>query len=302
MRSLLLTIAMISAVTQARGEAATVGLILPRSFGFFVGDLVEANIDIRADPGWRLQQSSLPRPGPVTAHLDLRSISLQSSTANGESRWRLRLIYQNQFVALDVRAVHVPALTITLLDGDAPTGISVPGWKFLAAPLREVSPESHDNGAAYLRPDQGASYLDESTSRQTAILLGVASVLAIGLYLRDHALWPFQNRRARAFAMAARRIAKLVKRLSAPERLRESFRALHRSVDQTAGRAIHFEDIDAFLALHPQFRPAAAELRRFFETSRVAFFDSEAEEAHTQKAQEVAELARRLEALERAAS
>lgn len=299
MRPLALVMAAVVALVAQRANAATVELHVPRAFGFFVGDLVEAVVDIKLDPGQRLQGSSLPRPSALTTHLDLRSVEVEES---GETRWRLRLVYQNQFVALDVRPVHVPSLALTILEGETATSVAVPGWSFLAAPLREIAPEKRDSGADYMRPDMAAASLDESRLRLATMLLAVAAFVAFTFYLHDRALWPFHEREARIFAVAARRIETLAKNEPAAEFLRQSYLALHRSIDQKAGQAVHYEDVGEFLEAHPEFRPAADRLQEFFEASRATFFSGGVGEPQRVEADEVRELARRLAALERAAS
>lgn len=301
MRRAALVLAAVAALLPARAQAATVELRVPRAFGFFVGDIVEAIVDIELAPGERLQESSLPQPGPITTHLDLRSISAAPFAESGKKGWRLRLLYQNQFVALDVRPVQVPQLALAFLDGETPKTVSVPAWSFLAAPLREVAPHRRESGADYLQPDVKAAPLDESPLRLATALLAAASFAALLFYLRDRALWPFETRKARVFAAAARRIEALARKAPAPEFCRQSRLALHRSIDQKAGRAIHYEDIDAFLDARPEFRPAADELQHFFEASRAAFFDARSPRADGAETRQIVELAERLAALERAA-
>jgi len=223
MRVLIFTIAMIAALLAQRAESVTVDLHLPRDFGFFVGDLVETIVDVRALSGLHLQESSLPQPGPVTTHLDLRAVAVESFDDNGAKHWRLRLIYQNQFVALDVRAVEVPALTLTFLEGETPVTVLVPSWRFFAAPLREVTPKKRDRGADYMRADLSSSYVDEAASRHLTMLLAAGAFAALALFLHDRRLWPFQEREEHAFATAARRIAKLARNAPTPEFFRASF-------------------------------------------------------------------------------
>lgn len=302
MRVLVFTIVMIAALLAQRAEAVTVDLRLPRDFGFFVGDLVEAIVDIRASSGLRLQESSLPRPGPVTTHLDLRDVAVESFDGNGANHWRLRLTYQNQFVALDVRAVEVPALTLTFLEGEMPVTVPVPGWRFFAAPLREVAPEKRDRGSDYMRADLSSTYVDEAASRHLTMLLAAGALAALALFLHDRTLWPFQERKSRVFAAAARQIAALARNAPAPEFFHAACKALHRSVDRAAGRAIHYEDIAKFLDSRPEFRPAADHLRKFFAQSRTTFFSIEGEGQQGLQAKELIALARHLAELERAAS
>ncbi|MCZ7153695.1 hypothetical protein, partial [Salmonella enterica] len=68
--ALVLALAPLPAAAQLRG----VELRTPRAFGYFQGDLVQVQAEIRTDPGFTLQRPSLPKPGPVTYWLDLRDV------------------------------------------------------------------------------------------------------------------------------------------------------------------------------------------------------------------------------------
>ncbi|WP_204279057.1 hypothetical protein, partial [Klebsiella aerogenes] len=76
------------------------------AFGYFLGDLVETQVDILADPGLRVQRASLPSPGPVTYWLDLREVAVEEANVGGAARTRLRLTYQNFYAALDARSLE----------------------------------------------------------------------------------------------------------------------------------------------------------------------------------------------------
>ena len=52
---------------------------------------------------------------------------------------------------------------------------------------------------------------------------------------------------------------------------------LHRAFDATAGRRMFADDLDEFLARHPQFGPLRARIGAFFAESRTAFFGPAAE-------------------------
>lgn len=92
----------------AAAQVRSVEVRSKRPFGIFLGDLVEAQVEILADPDFRLQRATLPRPGPVTYWLDLRAVAVDEAPVAGARRVRLRLTYQSFYAALDARTLEVP--------------------------------------------------------------------------------------------------------------------------------------------------------------------------------------------------
>ncbi|HTV31628.1 MAG TPA: hypothetical protein VME69_00740, partial [Methylocella sp.] len=128
------------------------------------------------------------------------------------------------------------------------------------------------------------------------------TVLLGFLCLWDHAAWPFQNRRARIFAVAARQISALAGQTSESEFYQPAFLTLHRSIEKAAGHAILFEDLPAYLAKNPQFEPLAESFQKFFAASRQAFFkETEQNLSHLFAKPDLVAFASRLAALERTA-
>jgi mxaA protein len=76
--------------------------------------------------------------------------------------------------------------------------------------------------------------------------------------------------------------------------------ALHRVIDDAAGRRIFAEDLGAFLSDNAEFASASDSLTHFFATSRAAFFGVAAAGADLSLAEIVA-LAKSLATLERSA-
>ncbi|GJD55915.1 nonribosomal peptide synthetase MxaA [Methylobacterium dankookense] len=286
----------------AAAQPGAVEVRVPRTFGYFLGDLVEATVEVEAEPGFALQAASLPRPGPVTYWLDLRSVETESAG----TRHRLRLTYQTFYAAIDARTLEVPGFPLVLTSGDAhgatTAPVQVPGWSLGLSPLREVQPARRADPAEYLRPDGPGPRLDPAPPRDAALVLAGLALPALLLLARDRAWWPLRPRPARAFAEAARRLAALARGPETEAGYREGLLALHRGLDAKAGRRLLADDLDAFLARHPAYRPQAESLARFFAASRLAFFGGAVAEARTRlPLAEAQATARRLAAVERAA-
>ena len=302
MRSLFALALVLLSALPAAAQLRAVEVRVPRTFGYFLGDLVEVTVEVEAEPGFALQAASLPRPGPVAYWLDLRGVA--SETAG--PRHRLRLTYQTFYAAIDARSLDVPGFPLVLTSGDAhgatTATVQVPGWSLGVSPLREVQPARRADPAEYLRPDGRSPRLDAVGPRDAALLLAGLALLALLPLARDRAWWPFRPRPARAFAEAARRLAALARGPESEAGYREGLLALHRGLDAKAGHRLLADDLGAFLERHPAYRPQAEGLARFFAASRLAFFGGAVAEARARlPLAEAQATARRLAAAERAA-
>lgn len=261
---------------SADAQVRSVEVRSPHPFGVFLGDLVEAQVDILADPGFTLQRASLPQPGPVTYWLDLRTISVDETLSGGARRIRVRLTYQSFYAALDARTLEVPGFPLSLASdaggGVTTAAVQVPGWSLGVSPLREVQPQRREDPADYLRPDGRSARIDPGPLA-TASLSFAALALVAGLGLAyDRAWGPFRRRRGRPFAAALKSLRRERKRSEPDQAYRAALMALHRGLDGTDGRRVLADDLGAFLDRHAAFRDEAGGLSRFFEASRLAFF------------------------------
>lgn len=283
-------------------QAAEVEIHAPRQFGYFVGDLIEAYVDVHTPERAQLQQASLPAPGPLNAWLNLRGVALSRSKEASGTLWHLHLTYQNFYLALDVREMEIPALPLVFQEGGDESTVEVPSWRIRVSPLREVLPEKQQNAADYLRSDAPNVLLAEHGAMRTGLLAGLTALLGF-LCLWDRALWPFHQRRARVFTTMARQISALASQKSGPEFYQAAFLALHRSIERAAGRAILLEDLPAYIGDNPHFAPLAESFQKFFAASREAFFRGTEQDLSRLFAKpDLLAFASRLAALERAAS
>lgn len=276
-----------------------------RSFGYFLGDLVQSQVEIVADSGFSLQASSLPQPGPAAHWLDLRRIDVVEMSESGDAkRIRLNLTYQSFYAALDSRTMEIPGFAVTLeskAGGGTTTALAqVPAWSITVSALREVQPPRREDPADYLRPDGHAAPLDIRNLVRAAWFCAAMSLLALGLLARDRAWGPFARRPARVFAAALSRLRSLSRRPDKDTAYREALLALHRGIDGTDGRRVLADDLPGFLDRHPVFRDEAPGLAGFFAASRLAFFGRETAQARRQWSFAQAEaVLRRLAAAER---
>lgn len=302
MRSALLALFTILPFIATQARPSSVEIHCARPFGFFVGDLVRATIDIRTESDAIMQKASLPHPGPLTVSLDLRDIAVEETTDGGQKLWRLHLTYQNFYVALDARELEIPGFSLSFSRASGAETAEVPSWRIGVSPLREVMPEKKEKPEGYPRPDSLPAYAEEAAPRAIALALGAAALLGLIAIARDRAWPPFHKSRVRIFSALARRIGAASRRPCSEEILRQTLQTLHRGIDAAGGRSILAADLPAFLLLHPQFRPLESSFARFFAASHLAFFDKgESSESFEFGMTELAEFAKRLAERERAA-
>lgn len=302
MRLPAVTVCLTALVFIYGAHAATVDIRTPKQFGYFVGDLIEADVDIRTPGSLQFQKSSLPRPGPVTPSLDLRDAVMTRTDVDQGALWQLHLIYQNFLPALDVHELEIPSLTLTFLADGQQRTVEVPSWDILVAPLREALPKKQENAAGYMRPDAPAILISEARLQRHTAFIAISCLFLLIYVLRDRAIWPFHKRSKRVFSKAARQITALARKSAGTAFYRNALLTLHRSIEQTAGRTVLAEDLANFLSSHPEYESLALSFQNFFEASRATFFDSEGDAAlHLFPKSELLAFASRLAAIERSA-
>jgi len=266
---------------DARAQVRAVEVRTPRAFGYFLGDLVQAQVDLVVDAGFSVRPASLPQPGPLASWLDLRRVVVNESTqSDGARRIRLNLTYQTFYAALDARTLEIPGFAVMLASetvrGVTTARAQVPGWSFTISPLREVQPARRDDPADYMRPDGATGTIDARPMLLASGGFAAAMLAALALLVRDRAWPPFRARRVRSFAAARRQLRRLTAGVGtgavADAAYRNGLLALHRGIDATDGRRVLADDLPAFLARHPALGAQAARLEVFFSASRLAFF------------------------------
>ncbi|MBB5047138.1 mxaA protein [Rhodopseudomonas rhenobacensis] len=241
----------------------------PRNFGYFVGDTLQRHAYILVDPDDTLQAASLPKPGAVNYWLDLVSVEVRESRAQGGKLYRVTLVYQNFYVPLDPRKLTVPEWPLQLGGGSA----VIPAFAFTASPIRELFPEkSGETVDTFLKPDARAALVSAGWAPHGLALSAAVALLTLALLAWHYAWWPFGARPDRPFTRAARKIAALAGNAVATANYRAALLALHRAFDAAAKRRLLADDVDGFLAQHPEFAACRAEIAKFFQSSREVFF------------------------------
>ena len=236
----------------------------PRAFGIRVGDVVERQVIVDIPTRLTLDEESLPRVGPHGPVLELRSLGRSATRTSAGRQLTLVLRYQVFAAPVAVRSYELPKLQLRF--GGAPRGeeLRVDPWPLVVSALgtEEASPRE---GLGELRPDIAPPLRDITPERVVLGACAAAALLLAGYLGLVYWGLPWWGRRHRPFAQA-------FKVVQAQAEERDACRALHAAFNQTAGRAVFAEAIDAFLVQTPRFAGLKDDIRTFFARSQATFF------------------------------
>lgn len=242
----------------------------PRAFGYVLGDTLTLAAEVRLDPGARLDPASLPQPHKVSSWLELVAVEITPAIgAVPAGPYRLRLTYQTFFSALEPRSLEIPAWPLTIIRADGPRTLSVPAFRFVVSPLRELTPSKGGNPLA-LQPDMAPTPFALRPDLMKAALAALVAVAGAGGLALTQGWRPFA-RRPRPFAAAARAI----RRAGAQDeegRYLAALVTLHRAFDEAAGHRLLADDLADFLRQAPGLSCERVGIERLFAASRMAFF------------------------------
>ncbi|MFC7054127.1 hypothetical protein ACFQI3_15645 [Hansschlegelia quercus] len=299
MRVLLAATALVALVHPAAAQVSGLQMSGPRPFGLLLGDVFTLTTQFDVAKPFKLDPAALPKPGPVTYSLDLRSLKVdERSGPDGATRYEMAAEYQTFYAALEAIEQTVPPFTLAVVgaSGERVEAKSA-SWTYLTSPLRPIVATAGGGATAFaLQPD--AAPIAKSlrpAEIQTGVALG-ATLLALLLLAWSRAWPPFHRRPSRPFAQAARAVAKVAR--SGEDGWRAAALALHRAFDISAGKRLLGDDLGAFLSARPAFRSYEASIKAFFDASRAAFFGGG---RVALPAEDLKRLARNLAAAERAA-
>ncbi|GLI95623.1 hypothetical protein LMG27198_46150 [Methylocystis echinoides] len=293
MRCFLAVLALLSTLLAASAGGIAVSVQSARPFGYFVGDLIYAQVDVLAPVGKELSGASLPRPGALSTLLDLRDVEVKAIKQGDRRFWRIALVYQNFYVALDVHNVEIPGFDLRIGDETVP----VPAWTVGVSPLREIAPAQQERAVDYLRADGDPTLVDEAGPRALALVFAGLAILSMIAVARDRGWPPFHRRPARVFSALARDLARQARVSRDAAAFNLALRNVHRAIDASHGASLLAEDLPSFLGRRPEFAPLQPSFDRFFALSRSRFF---ADRAVADIDRDFSELLRFVQALSRA--
>lgn len=262
-----------------------------RSTGLQVGDLLERRLQVKIAQPYQLAASALPLKGEQHDGIELADIHLEKQAAEAYTRYTLSMRYQVFATATTPAILQLPAMRIALNGGPDALAIEVPAWRFWFSPLAVADMRLAKAALQPQAPPSPISLSEDYLYLAVAIGLLVAGLGGL-VYVHAEGRWlPFMGG---AFARAYRQIRRLPR---SPKHETQALLRLHQAFDQVYGASLFAADIDDFIAGHPQFRPARADIATFFSRSGQRLFGGQTGDARL--FDDLLALARRLRHCER---
>jgi len=236
-------------------------IVQPRTFGYQLGDKFERRISFLVHEPYELDTAALPEPGKLNTWLAIEAPDIRHNAMGSYTRMQLRLIYQVTNVEPGITQVPVPHHDLVFTDGEEQTKVLVPAIRI---DLNTVT----DPRGTDLQPDQAPRVLPQRYG--FLVLYAVVLIIALaGLGWRYYGFTladknqPFTQtwkrwRRRRGARDEATTIAAL--------------RDIHQAFNDTAGRTVFAETLDAFFVEHAHFDPLRQPIYDVFIYSRAVFF------------------------------
>ena len=238
-----------------------------RAFGYSLGDVIEQRVSLQRDnASHSIQQLPIvQREG--------RWVARNSVSLSADGQW-LDMRYQIINAPPDTRTISLPELS---LQTDAGTSIEVPAWSFTIAPLLPAA-TAPDNALPLIQPDwqPPAPTTDQIMRRMLIIFAGLCLILL--LWAAWWLLRGWLEVRSLPFARVWHTQRQHTSDSDADTA--QSWLALHRAIDQCAGRSISGSSIDELLQSVRWLEPFRAELKSFYQHSTQRFFSPDAQPAN----------------------
>lgn len=257
----------LSALSSPAIGAPAIHLDTPRPYGYAIGDTLRHVVTVEPEPGYRLNEDALPKPGPLNRWLELRRMKVEPGPG---SRRRLILEYQTFYAPLEVKLLKIPGFTLRFEGPGGAVSAEVPAWPFSTAPLHGLSVLA-GGGLEPLRPDavpEAPGTAVPLGKLAGFVLAGLSALLYLG-HLRG--LFDF-GRHGGHFREASLALRRLRKQGDGPEALRAGFACVHRAFDQTLGEPLFAERLPDFIAGRTGYEGLRREIEGFFRASYSLFF------------------------------
>lgn len=262
-----------------------------REAGYFIGDVIDEVVEIKATPGATLVEETLPRSGDGQ-WIELREVNVQEN-APAHGRFKLHLRWQLFKALRETRTIPLPAFTVNLRQGAAVLPVKIHERQVMVSPLLPVI---LDTSQTSLRPDSLPPLRDTSRPMRHTLLALVLTLSAALWLLWRHDKPPFRWAAAGPFTSACRRLrGRQGRKLS----LRQSFAVAHHAFNQAAGRTVFASDVPVLLTLRPELARLQPEIEAFYARSARVFFAETSQAADAEDAIAIRTLLARCRALER---
>jgi mxaA protein len=246
--------------------------ITPRAYGYVIGDELEYRLRLDTDSSFRLDPDSLPAAGRLNTWLELRPPLVNEHITGKIKSYDIVLTYQLINAPYQLETLFTPSHTLLLSNGSESLPVQVFEWGFTASPL--ISKRAAASTYILdLQPEHFPPLMPVRTYVRNLALFGLVIISGLLFLLYAYGTIPFWRRTNGPFAYAYQRLQRLAIR-DAREGYRDALRIAHQALNQTAGRVVFMDGLDAFFNTHPNFVPCRAGIERLFSDSRIVFFES----------------------------
>lgn len=266
-----------------------------RSFGHSLGDLIRHEIGFHLDKPERLDQASLPRPGPLNDWLELRNIEVAESAGEDRTAYRIDVVYQIFPLIRKSETLEIPGLPLWIVIGDQSRAFASQATRVTIAPL---IPAQLTDAEVTIRPAIEPETLPDTIHSRIIILLCATFTLVLG-YLAGRRGWlPFFRSNTSPFTSARGQVRRWRNAGPASAEYRNALLAIHRAFNEVAEESLFASGLDGFFHRHPGFEPMREKTGIFFALSEQVFF-SETLESANYPVQWLEQLCREFQKIER---
>ena len=237
-----------------------------QSTGIRIGDVLERKVVLEAPAPYQLSRSALPAKGTNRNGIELAELRIETQPHGDSNRYTVTLRYQVFAHAATPSIMVLPEEQFALTGGPQGLAVKIPEWRFWYAPLAVANLSTAKGN---LQPQFAPSSLSADT--HWARLYGYIALLVLGAlglawFNADGRWLPFMNG---PFAQAHRRIKGLSRE---GQTWKQALSTLHEAFNRVYGRNLFAADIGDFVAQHPRYAPARANIEAFFAQSGHALF------------------------------
>lgn len=239
----------------------------PRSFGYFIGDVIEQHIRLQKD-GINLELTEIPPEQRVGQWLERLS---STPTISEQGQYWLALKYQIINAPSEPVSISLPALNLTLVNGEA---IAVNPWPITISPLMPAV-ESGNAALPLIRSDRPPALPD---ARETARRLKYSSMALVATLLSWLAWWLWRQHTDASrlpFARALQDMRRLD--FNQLDEDPQAWFALHHAFNDSAGRTINGGTIAELIQQQPWLKSLQPRIEAFYAASAARFFEQAAE-------------------------
>jgi mxaA protein len=267
-RLVLLVAGCTSAVPARPADDPVVSREEPRPFGYAIGDVIRHRLTIEPKPGSVLDDTSLPKPGPVNRWLELRQVEARPGPRGG---YRVDLEYQAFYAPLAVKSLTIPGFVLHFKGPAGASDVEVPSWPFRMAPIHGLA-VLEEGGLEPLRPDAVAEPPDPAAARTRFGGFMLAALVSLAYLGYARGILGF-GRQGRHFREARRELHRLrAGGPGSPAVLRAGFTCVHRAFDRTLGEPLFAERLPEFFDGRAGYAALRGEIEGFFRASYGLFF------------------------------